>query len=138
MVQANELRIGNILSETDTDGKLYYVKMTNDFIGEMELEPGLWDPVPLTAEILEKCGFEKCKDESGHFVLYELSLGNQLAPHGSNQYVFSGLLFPENPNTLIPVAFTVNEFWGSRKIKYLHQLQNLYFALTGSELSINL
>jgi hypothetical protein len=137
-VKARELRIGNILSETDRKGRVHYVTMTNEFIGEMELEPGLWDPVPLTAKILEKCGFKKHKDESGHIVFYELSLGNQLAPHGSNHYVFSGLLFPENPNTLIPVAFTVNDFWGSRKIENLHELQNLFFALTGKELQINL
>jgi hypothetical protein len=36
------------------------------------------------------------------------------------------------------VSHTVDGYWGSNNITYLHQLQNLYFALTGEELPVNL
>ncbi len=67
-------------------------------------------PIPLTEDILLKCGFEKAlngwwdKDEI-------FSYRDGYFGFGTNRHT---------------------------KIDYLHQLQNLYFALTGEELKINL
>lgn len=79
------------------------------------------EPIPLTPEILEKAGFE-------------------LLP-GGHHYAYG-----ENPLThdyMIVVKYSViiNGFFyqnGHFHIKHLHQLQNLYFALTGQELEIEL
>ena len=41
---------------------------------------------------------------------------------------------PLNPRNTKSYPFYIN---GYHEIKYVHQLQNLYFALTGEELEIN-
>jgi hypothetical protein len=79
-------------------------------------------PIPLTPEILEKCGFQK---DSIDFIL-PLKHGSLQSPL-SGEYVVFGL----EVNDLFYDAHESD-------IKYLHQLQNLYFALTCEELQINL
>ena len=75
-------------------------------------------PIPLTPEILEKCGFEwSIYHQAWHkqgfvFDLSERSVGGFFM-HKSR--LNSEIICPE--------------------IQHLHQLQNLYFALTGEELN---
>ena len=69
------------------------------------------DPIPLTEEWLTKFGFELIE---GNFHLY--ANGFSLDINGS-----------------------ITKFWVNETIvdiKYVHQLQNLFFALTGEELKI--
>ena len=67
------------------------------------------DGIPLTPELLEKCVLLK----NGEF------------PDIEYFSVMNGSLFFEGNYTAVD-------------IKYLHQLQNIYFALTGNELTITL
>ena len=71
------------------------------------------DRVELTEEILLKCGFEKHNKE---FWFKDFFIG------------------------LIDNSFNLKEGIGVyvADVYYLHQLQNLYFALTGEELTVNL
>lgn len=75
-------------------------------------------PIPLTPEILEKIGFHKYR--------YWWTRPNN---------TFN---FEEWTNDELGLYLHVNEHKVGQHIKYLHQLQNLYFALTGTELQINL
>jgi hypothetical protein len=54
--------------------------------------------------------------------------------------MFKGVVFIEQrQKTLIGTQFFTFYFEGNRiKIQYVHQLQNLYFALTGEELILNI
>lgn len=75
--------------------------------------------IPLTPEILEKCGFI----ERGS--LYSNGMGNALFFdfHKSNMHMaFYGGYMPIIKSN----------------IKYLHSMQNLYYALTGEELKVQL
>lgn len=73
--------------------------------------------IPLTEEWLVKFGFEKREDD---FYKYPLCI----------DFIYS--------NLSVLIYDGRNYFVDSHdKIKYVHQLQNLYFALTGEELSIN-
>lgn len=75
-------------------------------------------PIPLTTEILEKCG------------LIEANSFHELQVDGIN-FVWD--------NSGLDVSFEGNQIaMPLLHIKSLHQLQNLYFALTGSELKIEL
>lgn len=69
-------------------------------------------PIELTEEILLKCGFVKCSYIDNHY------------------------------NVLGMVIWNCNEMFICNKngvqLKYLHQLQNLYYCLVGKELEINL
>ena len=120
---ANELRIGNWFIEKDEvkqfDGDFYHL------LG--------CEPIPLTTNWLEKFGFEKNKDKRWmrgksryaifYFEYYATGEDNCMwrieyhdTDYGRNEYK------------------DCNQ-WGDR-IKYVNQLQNLYFALTGEELTI--
>lgn len=106
MVDIRELRVGNWLM-----GKL----------GPQQVEPldfkymvvlNSADPIPLTPEILEKCGFVKMMGILG--------------------------LYPIDISARMEVVIFGGNYEGGHDIHHiihLHQLQNLYYALTGTELN---
>jgi hypothetical protein len=127
MVQANELRIGNkVLFYMDIvevlaieGGRISYwisqAEFPDAYIFNHEDE---YHPIPLTSEILEKCGFEQ---------------------KSSNEHVNGDLVFRKQQDDLILHGYEY-DYNGVilNRPQYLHQLQNLYFALIGEELTINL
>lgn len=131
MVQASELRIGNWLTPKDEYYNQFHgpAKVTSIRTGEdddfritMDYHyPGKWfEPIPIAPEILEKCGFTNRSSGTD----YAFELGN---------FIVGG-----EGRKLYPA------FWGDiglepigRELLYLHQLQNLYHALTGEELVLN-
>lgn len=74
-------------------------------------------PIPLTEEWLLKFGFETSN---------RIDLG-ELKPC----YVIFSLALMIRHN-----SFFIDWIGGNTELKYVHQLQNIYFALTGSELQI--
>ena len=79
------------------------------------------EPIPLTEELLKKCGFQQrpIRNDSYSLCLQEFCI-----------YRNKDTCHFELPN----------EYGGTGsyvEIKSLHQLQNLYFALTGEELEMN-
>lgn len=123
-MKANELRIGNWVSFFNMIEKERYIQVNARFFAslaggrmasEMRFDEelnGYYHPISLTSEILKKCGFVDRK--LGNF--YFLENGNLTIEGYEHDY--NGL------------------FIGN--IESMHQLQNLYFALTGTELEINL
>lgn len=90
----------------------------------------LFEPIPITPEILEKCGFEyKPCGISGSDMWQGMGFWNI---KNCDWVSFRGGFFRTKPIELI-----LTGYFNSR-IQYLHQLQNLYFALTGEELEVNL
>jgi hypothetical protein len=122
MIKANELRIGNLLNYDTSEGDV--VVITTDF-GTMQwatVDPKgfnlVHSPIPLTEDWLVKLG---CID-----TIYELKIK---AKRKIIQFKFSSKI----------VATGERCGWYCVKykhIKYVHQLQNLYFALTGEELEM--
>jgi len=87
-------------------------------------------PVILTEELLLKCGFKEKRMCSQHWFIKTNKkfafLTNDIGPDGySEKLEFVYVVLRDFSYEIIFV-------------KYLHQLQNLYFALTGEELTINL
>lgn len=77
------------------------------------------EPIPLTEELLLKCGFSKVgSNYEKDWLLLHTHLERQ---------TFDFLLYESSSRKL-----------KATPILHLHQLQNLYFALTGEELEINL
>jgi hypothetical protein len=74
-------------------------------------------PIPLTPEILEKCGFQKHEVNEGIYITLWLGILREVE---QNVWRIDRLDFP------------------GRDARYLHQLQNLYFALMRTELEIKL
>lgn len=123
MIKASELRVGNkVRYKGDTD--IWTVTaMTQDEIAcdaDNELIPvDAYDPIPLTPELLERCGFDDLRKEMINVEFVDKH-------HAINEC--------DNGWTFYP--FCTNDKDLEINITSLHQLMNLYFALTGSELAI--
>lgn len=127
-MKANELRIGNLAEyhiEDELDERKEWwevITIDSDDINWLEKEePETIDyrPITLTEEWLLKFGFESIEN-SGFFRKY----------YNDKYYL---LYNPKQQYTEI----CVNSICGGQsKTKYIHQIQNLYFALTGTELEI--
>lgn len=119
MVNEKELRIGNAVLDDcglpvkidsietawNERNEVYY--MFYDHRGSENLDIS---PIPLTEELLVKLGFGR----------YEFD-------HKENQYRL-------NDRLIVIRGDFFHDYGTSVKLEYVHQLQNLYFALTGKEL----
>lgn len=135
IIDLQELRIGNYLYY---DGKIVHVTMLSCdiddeyeetigfcLLGETTHEKGGWnrslanklERIILTPELLTKAGFEK--DRNGwNYPNTFFSLTDQFYPCWLDR-----MLWPQDV-----------KIFKDRSLKYLHELQNLFFALTGEEL----
>lgn len=128
MIQANELRIGNWIAEKIHPGLcqpvfLYSVRVSeNNFCTLLKrLNTFPYQGIRLTPEILEKCGFYRIEEEK---LFAHDATGIDLVYDKSWHFKY----LRKNPKSIVRDI----------QLAYLHQLQNLYFALTGEELKINL
>jgi hypothetical protein len=135
-MKANEIRIGNSINNGIEDIIIDYVfheevsdtwqvcwndKCSTEFLEDCE-------PIPLTEDWLIKLGFDL--DETKGF------------DRGESLRVFSISNFHiAIDNGVFYLWIEIDEDnWYNLKLKridFIHQLQNLYFALTGEELTIN-
>ena len=141
-MEANELRIGNYVQTNDkrlgnnvrpfgiypvfeigSNHVSCYHSKDNEHGGFYKLED--LKPIPLTEELLLKSGFYKAEylEHIFNINIDGLYFAFDEAFEGGKDENIVGD-FDECVTIRIP--------------KYLHQLQNLYFALTGKELEINL
>ena len=119
-MKASELRLGNWV-EQPNDGVTRVTAVLNDL--QIKTETGYVDkycrPIPLTEEWLLKFGFETWETEVSlqiydFWQLYNLKIA-----------IYKGNFYTDiNAKKIF--------------IKHVHQLQNLYFALTSEELTIKL
>lgn len=110
-MKASELRVGNWVNTPE--GVYQVIDVLCDSVNTIAQHslPYDWiEPIQLTPEILQKCGFEQ-----GKGVMFWESEGVGIA------YETLGGYFRLYPRT--------------NRIDYLHQLQNLFHALTGEELN---
>ena len=115
MIKANELRIGNWVND-----KIGLVTIGEN--GKINFAD-VYEPIPLTPEILEKCGFKTNKLQNLFKRVKEKTEGMKSEIHLGDYY--------DERKYYYLVGLNI-------RIIYLHQLQNLYFALTNEELIINL
>jgi hypothetical protein len=134
MIDPKELKIGNWVTCNYPVGTENDIVLIVDGRDECVLVRGnyLWvrksilAPIPLTSEIMIGCGFKKHKNSNEYWSHWHLK----------NGWRISGALHNE-PSAGVEAAIF---YWSDKyiSVKYLHQLQNLYFSLTGEELEINL
>jgi len=109
-MRANELRIGNWVSNGDIE---FQITSKDIYHRDVRVYGSFIKGIPITPEWLERVGFEK-----------------NIFSNGDYKYIKSGLSISSNLQS-------ANWKFGrieNERCKYVHQLQNLYFALTGEEL----
>ena len=133
MIQSNELRYGNkllflgnietfeFIDQIREDG-VFWIQTKEQKIAYKNFQ---FKPVELTEDILLKCGFQN--NEPNYFWITIKGYENDETYIYINK-ISSGIgIFQNDKENYLDI-----------EIKYLHQLQNLYFALTNQELTINL
>lgn len=125
-MKSQELRIGNLCYyhvEDNHDGD-HDVINTIDY-EDLRILFGNSDenykPITLTELWLKQFGFVKEK-------LFYIK--------GVHQELFSGLMKFKYDKLLGKWRFDVGSYKDITRVEYVHQLQNLYFALTGNELTV--
>lgn len=122
MIKANELRIGNYITEVGaSDG--FYASVVSIGVDTCTYGIGYWAsfdklaPIPLTEKWLLDFGFEK--GDYGFYKLY----------YNDDFYLLTNLKgYTE---------LCINKIKGAVvETKYVHQMQNLYFAVKSKELEL--
>ena len=118
-MKASELRIGNSIMQDDDF--VFVTLWRLEFIGKNKLE---YKSIPLTEEWLLKLGFDKLEND---IPTYFKCFGNLI----EDDYEYSFNIYVDSEQNHFITVF-------GRKIiiKHVHQLQNLYHALTDEELTI--
>jgi len=140
MIKANELRRGNMfyarqkqmlctcLSVVQKGCDVKVIRLNpypadKDHFGFTFVDYEEMDPIPLTPEILEKCGFDK----SGlHCWINRVDEYSLLIIQDNRRFELMDITSGE---TVLS--------WDTR-VENLHQLQNLFFSLAGLELDVKL
>lgn len=131
-MEAKDLRIGNYV--TGAKGAKYNGDTVKWNIGDyIECNKycdyiDSFKPIPITEEYLFKFGFEVYA-ESTIMKAYKIGFNTI-----TRDYLFDLTWLKRIDKGMEKYPFYRN---GRFKIKYVHQLQNLYFALTGEELETN-
>jgi hypothetical protein len=120
-MKVSELRIGNLLRDKVTKTELRVIKLTEQDIVTYVIDRSMFplqdgwgiEPIPLTEERLMEFGAKELKPKRGvlkEFVLKTIRI--EMSNNGNFYYKNSKLI-----------------------LESVHQLQNLYFALKGEELT---
>ena len=126
MINANELRLGNIVSYKGVIGKVSWIQQEcitieyprkDDLSNGSFVSPELLDGVEINEDIAVKCGFSRQVSGIGWDKFTNGYVELSLAPLKNGGYVF--------------VYYIGGEYL---YIRYIHQLQNLFFALSQKEL----
>ena len=125
-MKISELRLGNYVMDIDNN----ILPVTTDtfyWISECVRTEDDYKQIQLTEEMLFKCGFSK---NVGHYIIFGRYKDKTLE-----------LVYNNDTNEIQYYVYVRglldNEFVQLRHdLKYLHELQNLYFAITGNELSV--
>lgn len=126
-MKAEELRLNNWVLSLGKDGIWYNSKISKIEVQNIIVGVGFkrkLKPIPLSEDILLKCGFEK--KVLDRYSYCELLVKNTKFITDDKGKVRIGISGPGQFEYFL------------LEIEYLHQLQNLYYSLTGQELNIDL
>lgn len=147
MIKIEDVRLGNVFNrigeswDKNVIGKP--VSLGVHFMIDLYQYPAFkatLEPIPLTPEWLERCGFEKL----GNIFGYHLRIPTHVLTFKSISVVFN------NDTSEIQYYLFMREGEISQErdkdsivtitksLKYLHELQNVFYCITNTELNINL
>lgn len=118
-MKVEELRVGNWVMGYRKPIKWSLENF--DLLKQADLDEIIKEPIPLTEELLLKCGF---KSVSGDAMVHKLNRHFRLE-YALGEYV-------------LRIKTDRHDSSYVRVVRSLHQLQNLYFDITGKELEVEL
>jgi len=122
-MKAQELRVGNYIYNGWLSVHNSVTQVTSTEIGYLESFPDhdVYQPVPLTEEWLVKFGFEKLNHKMSNCTVFIKGCWRIATNDFLNYSLWHERISPPT--------------WSLSYLQYVHQLQNLYHALTGEELT---
>jgi hypothetical protein len=119
-MKPNELRIGNLFIEENSNEIIEVIELTKKditFTGDFK---GKWQakPIEITHEWLLKFGFE---------ILTDAKKGFKSTSYSYRKGISICIGFNYGVVTV--------DFWQGNEKKYIHELQNFFFAISGTELT---
>ena len=121
---STDIKIDTVKSISLVDDKYYYI---ND-LGLMYTRP-----IGITEELLLKLGFIKT-DNIGSYIKTPIGTKNGYGFKFHTQNPYNEDMF----NSITECSYFEQQLYVTGGVKYIHQLQNLYYSLTGQELKLNL
>ena len=124
-MNAKELRIGNLVYKSLKSGNGRKIECKTNMHDLLRIEEDRifnYEPIEITEEWLLKFGFENVHTDWFYKDIVK-----------TNSYQFCFNICLSNGKITLDSGFDENSII---KLKYVHQLQNLYFALTGAELTV--
>jgi hypothetical protein len=129
-MKANELRIGNLVNSTllnecrKIDAWALSVIEQGNYQNSHNTTITVFEPIPITKEWLLKFGFKHQYKTNIGQDFFDCSIDSEFQ------------LYVNLNDSMVSInkKYVGNVY--SKKIQYVHQLQNIYFALTGEELTI--
>ena len=126
-MEAKELRIGNLFTDKVSSKEITVLELLRngnivfDFECDVEWQA---EPIPLTEEWLLRLGFEE-NEGCEHNYYKNGGLCFSIVLKGFNEFPF---------NHIAVSKYRMHNYLFVESVLYVHQLQNLYFSLTGLEL----
>lgn len=125
MISALDVRIGNLVKVSEV---IYTITGISELEVSCKGHEGSFAveeiyPIPLTAELLEQAGFKELKKSSWYDKVPNEGFSYKLR---ANRV----MIFHPGENTL---SHSLNTY-----IAFFHQLQNLYYCLTGREITLQI
>ena len=133
-MKASELRIGNYVNSSSENCLWFKGNFILDgYKMAKTIRYGCQglNPIPLTEEWLLKFGFENIDDGT----YYEIECNRIVLKEVADTIITLSLEF-DNEDCYFQIGSGYN-WTDALPIKHVHQLQNLYFALTGEELELH-
>ena len=127
-MESTELRIGNYVNKSllSGNGRKLNLKISINDLEKLDKGNPIfnYEPIPLTEDILLKCGFEKANYEKNYPLYFN-----------KNKTKYSDAISVSVYSDFCRVKIVDKTV---KTLVYLHDFQNIYFALTNEELNINL
>ena len=132
-MKANELRIGNLVDLGNRIAKIIEISNLSCVVVDLEeTQDTIEDyertkPILLTEEWLYKFGFKDIDKDDNDYITY--------TDPNHNYYLQIDVRRKDGKYSILDNSFNDLRDFSMVDIMYVHQLQNLYFALTGEELT---
>lgn len=131
MVKENEIRLGNWFKDySDKPFQFSKEEFLTLCLETAEVDEIIKEPIALTEEWLLKFGFEKHINETQ---IDGIEMKLQISGYGRDGSWFSSC---GKLNGGLSVLCLCRGNYFSNNLEFVHELQNLYFCLTGQELSV--